>query len=117
ATHLLERDLLADHHLRHPWRAEVHRGIAVAHDHDVAECGDIGPTRRARTEQNADLRDDPRQTNLVEEDPARVAAARKHLHLLVDPRARRVDQVYERRAQRQGPLLDAKDLLDGLRPP
>ena len=54
AAHLLERDLLADHHLGHARRAEVHRGVAVAHDHDVAEGRDVraagGATgRTART--------------------------------------------------------------------
>ena len=48
AAHLLERHLLADHHLRHPRRAEVHRGVAVAHDHDVAEGRDVGAAGGAR---------------------------------------------------------------------
>ena len=55
-AHLLERDLLADHHRGHPRRAQVHRGVALAHDHDVAERGDVGAAGGARPEQHADLR-------------------------------------------------------------
>ena len=114
AAHLLERDLLADHHLGHARRPEVHRRVAVAHDHDVAERRDVGAAGGARAEQHAHLRDDARQPHLVEEDPPGVPAAREHLHLLVDPRAGRVDQVHERDPQGQRPLLDPQDLLDGL---
>ena len=117
AAHLLERDVLADDHLGHPRRAEVHRGVAVAHDHDVAEGGDVGAAGGARPEQHADLRHGARELHLVEEDPARVAAAGEHLDLLGDPRARRVDEVDHRHAVRERGLLDAEDLLDRLRPP
>jgi hypothetical protein len=117
AAHLLERELLADDHLGHPRRAEVHRGVAVAHDHDVAEGGDVGAAGRARAEQHADLRDGAGELHLVEEDPASVAAAREHLHLLGDAGARRVDEVDHRHAVRERGLLDAEDLLDGLRAP
>jgi len=34
--------VLADHHLGHPRRAQVHGGVAVAHDDHVAEGGDVG---------------------------------------------------------------------------
>src|SRR5215212_8312462 len=79
AAHLLECDSLADHHLGHPRRAEVHRRVAVAHDHDVAEGRDVGAAGGARAEQDADLRDGARQLHLVEEDAAGVAPAREHL--------------------------------------
>ena len=64
AAHLLERHLLADDHLGHARRAEVHARVAVDHDDDVAERGDVraagratarragrsaGPARRAAT--------------------------------------------------------------------
>ena len=117
AAHLLERDLLADHHLGHPRRAEVHRGVAVAHDHDVAERGDVGAAGRARAEQHAHLRHHARQSHLVEEDPPGVATTGEHLHLLVDPCPGGVDQVHQRGAQRHRALLHAEDLLDRARRP
>ena len=117
AAHLLERDVLADHHLGHPRRAEVHRRVAVAHDHDVAERRDVGAAGRARAEQDADLRHRARELDLVEEDPAGVAAAGEHLHLLGDPRAGRVDEIDHRHAVGERGLLDPEDLLDRLRPP
>ena len=61
AAHLLERDLLADHHLGHARRAEVHRGVALAHDHHVAERRDVRAAGGARAEQHAHLRHDARQ--------------------------------------------------------
>ena len=60
AAHLLERHLLADHHLGHARRAEVHGGVALAHDHDVAERRDVGAAGGARAEQDAHLRHDAR---------------------------------------------------------
>jgi hypothetical protein len=116
-AHLLERDVLADHHLGHPRRAEVHRRVAVAHDHDVAERRDVGAAGGARAEQHADLRDRARELDLVEEDAARVAAAGEHLHLLGDARAGRVDEIDHRHAVGERRLLDPQDLLDRLRSP
>ena len=116
-AHLLERDLLADHHLGHPRRAEVHRGVALAHDHDVAEGRDVGAAGGRGPEQQADLRHPAGEPHLVVEDPPGAAAAREHLHLVGDPRAGRVDQVDHRHLELQRPLLDPEDLLDRLRPP
>ena len=117
AAHLLERDLLADHHLGHARRAEVHRGVAVAHDHHVAEGGDVGAARGARAEQHAHLRHDARHLHLGVEDPPGAAAAGEHLHLLGDPRAGGVDQVDHRHQVLERLLLDPDDLLDRLRAP
>ena len=109
--------VLADHHLRHPRRAQVHRGVALAHDHDVAEGRDVGAAGGARAEQQADLRHLAGEPHLVVEDPPGAAAAGEHLHLVGDPRPGRVDQVDHRHLQAQRPFLDAEDLLDRLRPP
>ena len=117
AAHLLEADRLADHHLRHSRRAEVHRGVAVAHDHDVAEGRDVGAARGARPEQHADLGNDARELDLGVEDPPRAAAAGEHLDLVGDARAGRVDQVDHRHQVLERLLLDADDLLDGLGSP
>ena len=117
AAHLLERHLLADHHLRHARRAEVHRRVALAHDHDVAEGGDVGAARRRRAEEHAHLRHHARQLHLVVEDPARAAAAGEHLDLVGDARAGRVDQVDHRDPVLERLLLDAEDLLDRLGAP
>ncbi len=76
-AHLLQRHLLADHHLRHPRRAQVHRGVALAHDHDVAEGRDVGAAGGARPEQQADLRHLAREPHLVVEDPPGAAAPRE----------------------------------------
>jgi len=46
AAELFERDLLPDHHLDHPRRAEVHRSVALDHDHDVAEGGYVSAAGR-----------------------------------------------------------------------
>ena len=117
AAHLLERHLLADHHLGHPRRPEVHRGVALAHDHHVAERRDVGAAGGRRPEQHAHLRHAARHADLVVEDPARAAPAGEHLHLVGDPRAGRVDQVDHRHLVLERLLLDPQDLLDRLRPP
>ena len=117
AAHLLQRHLLADHHLGHARRAEVHRRVLVDHEDDVAERRDVGAARRRRPEQQADLRHRPRQLHLVGEDPSRVPAPGEHLDLIGDARARRVDQVEERQPQPARRLLDAEDLLDRARAP
>ena len=117
AAHLLERHLLADHHLGHARRAQVHRGVALDHEHDVAERRDVGAARRRRPEQQADLRDRARQPHLVAEDAPGVAAAREHVDLIGDARAGRVDQIEQRDPQPAGGLLDADDLLDRARAP
>ena len=117
AAHLLERDLLADHHLGHARRAEVHRRVLVDHEHDVAERRDVRAARRRRPEQQADLRHRARQPHLVVEDAPRVAAPGEHVDLIGDARARRIDQVEQRHAQPARGLLDADDLLDRARAP
>ena len=117
SPHLLERDLLADHHLGHARRAEVHRGVALAHDHDVAERGDVGAAGGGGAEQHAHLRHDAGELDLVVEDPAGAAAAGEHLHLLGDARAGGVDEVDHRDLERERAFLDAQDLLDRLGPP
>ena len=99
AAHLLERDLLADDHLGHARRAEVHARVAVDHHDDVAERGDVRAARGARAEEQADLRDLPAQLHLVVEDATRAAPAGEHLDLIGDARAGRVDQVEERHAE------------------
>ncbi len=116
-AHLLERHLLADHHLGHPRRAKVHRRVALAHDHHVAERGDIGAAGGRGAEEQTELRHAAREPDLVVEDPPRAAAARKHRHLVGDPCPGRVHQVDHRQLERQSTLLDAEDLLDRLRPP
>jgi len=111
AAHLLQRHLLADHHLGHARRAEVHAGVAVHHDHDVAERGNVGAARRGGAEEQTDLRQQTAHLRLVEEDAACAAPPGKHLHLIGDARAGRVDQVEQRTAQALGLLLNAQDLL------
>ena len=117
AAHLFQRHLLTDHHLRHPRRAKVHRGVAVAHDYDVAEGGNVGAACGAGAEQHADLRHDAGELNLVEEDPPGAAAAGEHLDLVGDSRPGGVDEVDDRNPPLQRALLDSQDLLDRLRAP
>ena len=117
AAHLLQAHPLTDHHLGHARRAQIHRSVALAHDHHVAECRYVGAAGSAGPEQHAHLRNHARQAHLVVEDSARAAAAREHLHLLGYARARRVDQVHQWCAQGQRSLLHAQDLLHRLRPP
>jgi hypothetical protein len=117
AAHLLERHLLADDHLGHARRAEVHRGVALDHDDDVAERGDVRAARGRRPEQHAHLGDLPGERDLVVEDAPRAAAAGEHLDLVGDARAGGVDEVEERTLEITRGLLDAQDLLDGARAP
>ena len=44
ATHLLQRGLLTGDHLHHPVAGQIHAGVALDHDHDVAEGRDVGTT-------------------------------------------------------------------------
>ena len=111
-AHLLQRRDLADHHLRHPRRAQVHRRVALDHEDDVAERRDVRPTRRRRPEQAADLRHLPRQPHLVVEDPPRAAPTREQLHLIRQPRPGRVHQPDDRDLLGQRRLRGAHHLLD-----
>ena len=104
AAHLLERGDLADDHLGHAGRAQVHRGVALDHDHDVAERRDVGAAGGRRAEQAADLRHPARQPHLVVEDPARAPPAREQLDLVGDAGAGRVDQPEHRQLVAQGVL-------------
>ena len=113
AAHLLQRGVLADHHLDHPRAAQVHRRVAVDHGHEVAERGDVGAARSRRPEQRAHLRDRAGRADLGVEDLARAAPSGEHLHLIGDARPGGVDQVDHRHAGRVGLLDDPDDLLDG----
>ena len=117
AAHLLERHLLADHHLGHARRAEVHRGVALDHEHDVAERRDVRTARGRRAEQAAHLRHPAREPHLVGEDPARAAPTREQLDLVGDARAGGVDEVDDRQLVPQRGLGEPHDLLDGPRAP
>ena len=113
AAHLFERHLLADHHLRHPRRAEVHGGVLLHHEDDVAEGGDVGAAGGRGAEEQADLRDGPGKLHLVAEDAAGMAAPREHVQLVGDAGPRRIDQVEERQPHPPGGLLHANHLLHG----
>ena len=111
-AHLLERRDLADDHLGHSRRAEVHRRIAVDHEDDVAERRDVRTAGRRRTEQAADLRDLPRQPDLVVEDPPGTPATGEELHLVGQPGAGRVDQPEDRHLLGERGLGRPQHLLD-----
>src|SRR5487761_1787634 len=49
-AHLLEGNVLADNLLRHPRRAQVHGGVALDHEGDVTEGGNVGATGGAGAE-------------------------------------------------------------------
>ena len=118
AAHLLERDLLPDDHLGHARAAQVHRGVALDHDDDVAEARDVGAAGRRRPEQAADLRHPARQRHLVVEDAPRAAAAREQVSTWSVIRApARVDEPEDRQLLAQRRLGGADDLLDGARAP
>ena len=117
AAERLVVDLLPDGHLDHARRADVHRRLALDHDHDVGERGQVGGAGRRGSEQDADLGTDARQLHLVVEDPAGVVAAGKDADLLGDAGARGVDEIEERDLEARRLLLDADDLLDGLLAP
>ncbi len=116
-AHLLQGDLLADHHLGHPGRTEIHRGILLDHDHQVGEGGDVGPAGGRGPEQAADLRHLARELDLVAEDPPRPAAAREELHLIGDPGTGGVDEPEDRQFLAERRLGDPDDLLHRPRAP
>ena len=117
ATHLLQRDLLADDLLGHAGRAQVHRRVALHHEHQVAERGDVRPAGGGGAEQAADLGHPTREAHLVEEDAPRTSPAGEELDLVGDAGAGRVDQPHHGQLVAQRVLGQAHDLLDGARPP
>ena len=108
---------LADDHLRRARRAEVHRGVAFDHEHDVAERGDVRPAGRRRTEQAADLRHLPGQADLVVEDVPGAAPAGEQLHLVGQPGAGGVDEPHDRHLLGERGLRRPHHLLDGVHAP
>ena len=117
AAGLLQRGLLPDHHLGHAGRPQVHGGVALHHDDDVAEARDVGAAGGRRAEQAADLGYPAREAHLVVEDAARAAPAREQLHLVGDAGAGRVDQPEDGHLVLEGVLGEPHDLLDGAGPP
>ena len=109
--------MLADHHLGHARRAEVHRRVALDHEHHVAERGDVRAARGRRPEQAAHLRHLAREPHLVGEDAPGAAPAREQLDLVGDARAGGVDEVHDRQLVPQRVLGEAHDLLDRARAP
>ena len=112
AAHLLQRGDLADDHLGHARRAEVHRGVAVDHEHDVAERRDVGAAGRRRPEQAADLRHLAGQPHLVVEDPPGAAAPGEQLDLVGEAGAGGVDEPEDRHLLVDRRLRGPHHLLD-----
>ena len=79
-------------------RAQVHGGVPLDHDDQVAERGDVGAAGGRRPEEQADLRHLAGELHLVVEDAPCAAPAGEHLHLVGDARAGRVHQVEQRAA-------------------
>ena len=117
ATHLLQRDVLADHLFRHARRSEVHGRVLLDHEHHVTEGRDVRAAGGGRAEQAADLRHLARQLDLVVEDPAGAAPAGEQLHLVGDPRATGVDEPEQRKLVVERCLGRADHLLDRPRSP
>ena len=114
-AHRLQRRLLAGDHLDHPVRAEVHRGVALDHDDDVTEGGDVGTAGGTRPNR-AHMRDGPAGADLVPEDPpAPRRPGKRSIWSVMRPGG--VDEVDHRHAGAVGGLDDADDLLDGPRTP
>ena len=116
-AHLFERHLLADDHLGHPWATEIHGSVALDHDDEVTEAGDVGTARGARTEERTDLRHPARQGDLVVEDPAGAAPAGEHLDLVGDAGPGGVDEPEDGQLFTQRHLGGSNDLLHGAGPP
>ena len=113
---LLGADDLADRRLHERWATEEDRALTSHDDGLVAHRGHVGAARRARPHHGGDLRDTGRrQTRLVEEDPAEVVAIRKHLVLLRQECAARIDEVDAGQSVLEGDLLRPKVLLHGHR--
>ena len=96
------------------WRAAQKDRALVAHDDAlVAHRRHIGATGRATAHDHGNLGDALRaEVGLVEEDAAEMVAVRKHLVLVRQVGAARVDQVDARQAVLLRDLLRAQMLLD-----
>ena len=116
-AHLLQGGLLLDDHLDHARRPEVHRGVALDHDHDVTERRDVGPTRGRGTEQRAHLGHRTAGPDLTVEYPAGPPPSREQVDLVGDAGAGGVHEVDHRDLGPEGRLDDPDDLLDGSRAP
>ena len=83
----------------------------------VAERGHVGGAGGGGAEEHADLGDAPAHPALGEEDAPRVLPVDEEVELLVEPRARGVDEVDDGAARALRLLLLAVDLADGLASP
>ena len=116
-AHLLERGVLADHLLGHAGRTQVHGGVAIHHEHHVAEAGDVGTTSGRGSEQAADLGDPAREADLGVEDATGAPSTREQLDLIGESGTGRVDQPEDGKIMSEGVLGLAQHLLDGARTP
>ena len=56
AAQVLQGDLFSNDRLGHTRTAEIHRGISLDHQDDVAESGNVRTAGSTRSEQETDLR-------------------------------------------------------------
>ena len=114
AAELLRGDHLAGGRAHQRRAAEKHSAI-VGHNHTlVGHCGHVRAAGRARTHHDGDLRNAARRhVGLIEKDAAKVVAVGKHVGLIRQVGAARVDEVDARQAVLRGDLLRAQVLLDG----
>ena len=96
---------------------EVHRRVALDHDHDVAERRDVRAAGGRRAEQAADLRHPARQPHLVVEDAARAAAAGEQLDLIGDAGAGRVDEPERPAARARSAYSVSRTIFSTVRAP
>ncbi|MNX91930.1 hypothetical protein D3C86_1240470 [compost metagenome] len=103
---LMADDLVGDglHHVR---AGHVHVGRVLHHEDEVGDGGRIDVAARARAHDDRDLRDDARGQGVLQED---VGVTGQALDAFLNARAARIEQADDRRARRQGHLLDLDDL-------
>ena len=113
AAELLGRHDLADRRFDQRRPAEEDRALALDDDRLVGHRRHVGAARGARAHHHRDLRDAGRgHVGDVEEDAAEMLAIGKHVVLVGQVGAARIDQVDARQAVLRRDLLRAQVLLD-----
>ena len=108
AAELLEGDLLAGDGLHDVGSRDEHVARLVHHEDEVRHRRRVHGAAGARTEDDADLRDDAGREDIAVEDAA--VAVKRH-DALLDARATRVVETDDRHPDRKREIHDLVDLL------
>ncbi len=107
AAELFLRDFLVGHRLEHVGAGDEHVARVLHHDREVGDRRRVDGAAGARAHDRGNLRHDARRERVAEEDVG--VAAERH-HAFLDPRAARVVQPDDRRAELHRQIHDLHDL-------